>query len=192
MYWPVCCFKVRVNEKVFFTSMPTKEFHMQTPGCRSGQPSYSKRSLLGACLLGLAGLSVVPAPVQAQGARNFATLAMVAEPQTLDPMASTADLVGTIMQHVYEPLYTFDAKWNVVPMLAEAMPKISADGKTYAVPLRKGVMLHNGRELNADDVVASLQRWMEQSPRGKAVAKEVESLKAKGPLGIEIVLKQPY
>ena len=40
---------------------------------------------------------------------------MIAEPQTLDPMGSTADLVGTIMQHVYEPLYTFDAKWNVVP-----------------------------------------------------------------------------
>jgi peptide/nickel transport system substrate-binding protein len=128
----------------------------------------------------------------AQGPRNFATLAMVAEPQTLDPMASTADLVGTIMQHVYETLYTFDAKWNVVPMLAETMPKISADGKTYAITLRKGVMLHNGRELTADDVVASLQRWMDQSPRGKAVGKEIESLKAKGPLGIDIVLKEPY
>ena len=84
---------------------------MQTPGRRSGPPALSKRSLLGACLLALAGLSAMPA--HAQGTRNFATLAMVAEPQTLDPMASTADLVGTIMQHVYEPLYTFDAKWNL-------------------------------------------------------------------------------
>ena len=73
----------------------------------------------------------------AQAPRGHATLAMVAEPQTLDPMASTADLVGTIMQHVFEPLYTFDAKWNVVPMLAEAMPKISTDGRTYSItPLR--------------------------------------------------------
>ncbi|SDD93840.1 peptide/nickel transport system substrate-binding protein [Variovorax sp. CF079] len=155
---------------------------MQTPG-------LSKRSLLGAFLV---SLLFAVAPAQAQGPRNFATLAMVAEPQTLDPMASTADLVGTIMQHVYEPLYTFDAKWNVVPMLAESMPKISADGKAYAITLRKGVMLHNGRELNADDVVASLQRWIEQSPRGKAVGKELESLKAKGPLGVELVLKAPY
>jgi peptide/nickel transport system substrate-binding protein len=166
---------------------------MQTPGRPSGQPASSKRRLLGACLLAIATLAGPAAmPAQAQGARNFATLAMVAEPQTLDPMASTADLVGTIMQHVYEPLYTFDAKWNVVPMLAEGMPKISADGKTYAIAIRKGVMLHNGRELNADDVVASLQRWMDQSPRGKAVAKEIESLKAKGPLAVEVVLKQPY
>ena len=128
-----------------------------------------------AALLGSAASSYAQAP------RNYATLAMVGEPQTLDPMASTADLVGTIMQHVYETLYTFDAKWNAVPMLAEALPKVSADGKTYTIALRKGVLLHSGRELNADDVVASLQRWMEQSPRGKALAKELDSLQAKSP-----------
>jgi len=151
-------------------------------------PPLRRRTLVQAAALLAGALVGTAAPAQP---RNFATLAMVAEPQTLDPMASTADLVGTIMQHVYETLYTFDAKWNVVPMLAESMPKVSADGKTYSIPLRKGVMLHSGRELSADDVVASLQRWMEQSPRGKAVGKEVETLKAQS-AGIEIVLKQPY
>jgi len=29
-------------------------------------------------------------------------------------MASTADLIGIIMQHVYETLYTFDANWRFV------------------------------------------------------------------------------
>ena len=121
-----------------------------------------------------------------------ANLAMVGEPQGLDPMISTADLVGTIMQHVYEPLYTFDANWNVAPMLAEGMPVVSKDGLSYTIAIRKGVKLHNGRDLNADDVVASLQRWMELSPRGKSVAKEVASLTAKGPLGVELKLKNPY
>jgi peptide/nickel transport system substrate-binding protein len=140
---------------------------------------------------GLAGCaSILPLSVLAQG-RDHATLAMVAEPPTLDPMASTADLVGTIMQHVYEPLYTFDAKWAVVPMLAEAAPKVSADGKLYTIALRKGVMLHSGRELNADDVVASLQRWLEQSPR-QGVGKEVEHIQAKGAHTVEIALKSPY
>lgn len=153
-------------------------------------PAATRRQLLLAG--GLAGCaSVLPLSVLAQG-RDHATLAMVAEPPTLDPMASTADLVGTIMQHVYEPLYTFDAKWAVVPMLAEAAPKVSADGKLYTIALRKGVMLHSGRELNADDVVASLQRWLEQSPRGKAVGKEVEHIQAKGPHTVEIALKSPY
>ena len=159
---------------------------MKMPRLLSRRRVMHQTLLVAACLASSAGW------VQAQTARSHATLAMVAEPQTPDPMASTADLVGTIMQHVYETLYTFDAQWRVVPMLAEALPKISADGKTYTIPLRKGVMLHNGRELQADDVVASLTRWMEQSPRGKAVSKEIDSMKAKGPLAVEIVLKQPY
>jgi peptide/nickel transport system substrate-binding protein len=150
-----------------------------------------RRQLL-ALSMALASAATIPVAAQAQQARTALNLAMVAEPQTLDPMASTADLVATIMQHVYEPLYTFDAKWNIAPLLAESLPTVSKDGLRYAIALRKGVPLHNGRELNADDVVASLQRWMEMAPRGKAVAAQVASLTAKGPHAIEIVLKQPY
>ncbi|MES2943464.1 MAG: ABC transporter substrate-binding protein [Pseudomonadota bacterium] len=142
----------------------------------------------------LAGASMaLPVLAQTPGAGKSAlNLAMIAEPSTLDPMASTADLVATIMQHVYEPLYTFDANWKMIPMLAESLPKVSADGKRYSITLRKGVMLHSGRELNADDVVASLKRWMEVSPRGKALSKEVVDLSASGASGIEITLKAPY
>jgi peptide/nickel transport system substrate-binding protein len=131
-------------------------------------------------------------PVAAAPAKGgVANLAMVAEPTTLDPMATTADLTATIMQHVYEPLYTFDKDWNVRPMLADKMPKISADGLTLSITLRKGVKFHNGREMKSDDVVASLKRWMELAPRGKAQAKNIETLEAKGPLAIEIKLKTP-
>ena len=113
----------------------------------------SRRHVLGAA--GLAALASVYAPLPAL-AQTSVNLAMIGEPQTLDPMASTADLVNIIMQHVYEPLYTFDDKWVVKPMLAVDMPKISADGKTYTIEIRKGVKLHNGRDLDSDDVVASL------------------------------------
>jgi peptide/nickel transport system substrate-binding protein len=128
----------------------------------------------------------------AQTAGSAANLAMIGEPQTLDPMASTTDLVGTIMQHVYEPLYTFDAKWNIAPMLAESLPKTSADGRTVTIPLRKGVKFHNGKEMKADDVVASLKRWMEIAPRGKAVAKEIKTLEAKDPYTVVLTLHNPY
>ena len=129
---------------------------------------------------------------QSAVAASGANLAMIAEPQTLDPMGTTADLVGTIMQHVYEPLYTFDANWKVVPMLAEDLPKVSKDGLTHTITLRKGVKFHNGREMVADDVVASLQRWMDVSPRGKSVGKEVAAIDIKGPYVIELKLKSLY
>jgi peptide/nickel transport system substrate-binding protein len=120
-----------------------------------------------------------------------ANLAMIGEPQSLDPMASTADLVGTIMQHVYETLYTFDARWNAVPMLADGMPRMSADGLTYTINIRAGVKLHNGRDLDAQDVVASLKRWMDMAPRGKAVARDMVSLEARGARSIEWKFKVP-
>jgi len=123
-------------------------------------------------------------------ATTSANLAMVGEPQSLDPMASTADLVGLIMQHVYEPLFTFDAQWAIQPMLAAEMPKISADGKTYTIEVRKGVKLHNGRDLDAEDVVASLKRWVEMTPRGKGLAKSIASISAKGPSTVEIALTE--
>jgi peptide/nickel transport system substrate-binding protein len=153
-------------------------------------PFPRRQVLVGSALAG--GLSAIPWAVHAQGTKSALNLAMVGEPQTLDPMASSADLVATIMQHVYEPLYTFDAKWNVVPLLAQALPVISKDGLHYAIALRQGVQLHSGRELDSADVVASLKRWMEVSPRGKAVAKEVAEVSAKGTHGIEIVLRNAY
>ena len=156
-----------------------------------------RRNLLGAAALTAAltlacsasWAQTAPATPSKGGAAN---LAMVGEPQGLDPMVSTADLVGTIMQHVYEPLYTFDAKWNIQPMLAESMPTISADGTTYTIALRKGVKFHNDKGMTADDVVASLQRWMEVSARGKAVAQEIASMTAKNANTVEIKLKAVY
>lgn len=163
----------------------------------SSQPTSRRRlfragiaaSALVVALAGVVGsMSATAAPPKG-GAAN---LAMVAEPQTLDPMASTADLVGTIMQHVYEPLYTFDGNWNVVPMLAETMPQVTGNGLVYTIPLRKGIKFHNGKEMTSDDVIASLKRWMDMAPRGKAIAKEVKSLEAKGPNAIVITLNRPY
>jgi peptide/nickel transport system substrate-binding protein len=154
-------------------------------------PIAVRRTFLVA-LAAAASLAWAPAAQAAPARGGAANLAMIAEPQALDPMVTTADLVGTIMQHVYEPLYTFDANWNVAPLLAESLPTVSRDGLTYTIPLRKGVKFHNGRELNADDVVASLQRWMELSPRGKSVGKQVASLAAKGPSTVEIRLNAIY
>jgi len=154
-------------------------------------PLIRRRNAMATAILVGVGLGK-PLAGFAQSGKSALNLAMVAEPPTLDIQSTPADLVCIIMQHVYEPLFTFDAKAALVPMLAESMPKISGDGKLYDITLRKGVMLHSGRELNADDVVASLRRWMEVSPRGKSVAAQVADLTAKGPLTVEISLKNAY
>jgi len=169
---------------------------MQTKKLSQSMPPAEGFAMVRRDLLGIAAASAAwwcgMSMAQAQPQGGAVNLAMIGEPQGLDPMVSTADLVGTVMQHVYEPLYTFDAQWAIAPMLAESLPSVSKDGLVYKIALRKGVKLHNGRELHAEDVLASLRRWMEVSPRGKSVAKEVESLVVSGPLAVEIKLKTPY
>ena len=152
---------------------------------------WSRRDLA-RYLAGAAALSFLPMGTQAlaQGASS-ANLAMIGEPQTLDPMASTADLPSLIMMHVYESLYTFDADLNARPMLAADMPKLSNNGLLYEIEIRKGVKLHSGRELDVEDVIASLNRWIAMTPRGKSVGAALEKIEAKGTHGLSIALKSP-
>ncbi|MGH6760856.1 MAG: ABC transporter substrate-binding protein [Phyllobacterium sp.] len=123
------------------------------------------------------------------GVINVAT---IGEPASLDPMMSATDLVGMISQHILETLFTFDEKWNVIPLLAETMPEVSGDGTIYTLKLRDGVKFHNGRVMTADDVVASLNRWLEIASRGKQTAPYIKAIEAPEPNVVTITLVQPY
>ncbi len=120
------------------------------------------------------------------------TVATVGEPPTLDPMASTADLVGMITQHIFETLYTFDKNWAVTPLLAAALPDVSADGRTVTINLRTGVTFHDGSAMSSADVLASLRRWATLATRGRQTAPQIAGIEAPDAATIRITLKQPY
>jgi peptide/nickel transport system substrate-binding protein len=143
-------------------------------------------------LLLAASAIVTPQSLWAQEKGGVLNVATIGEPPTLDPMASTADLVGIVTQHMFETLYTFDKGWNVTPLLAENLPEISADGKTYTIKLRSGIKFHDGSDMTSDDVVASLNRWIKLASRGKQVAGFVDAIAATDPSTVTITLKQPY
>jgi len=104
-------------------------------------------------------------------------IAEIGEPLTLDTVATTADVTSIITLPIFEELFTYDAGWKIQPLLAESYTA-SQDGLTYTFKLRKNVPFHNGKEMTAEDVVASLMRWGKVSPRGTSVYKAVESTTA--------------
>jgi peptide/nickel transport system substrate-binding protein len=114
------------------------------------------------------------------------------EPPTLDPMQSTADVVGMIGQHIFETLYTWGDGWRIIPLLAAADPTISEDGKSYTISLRTGVRFHDGSAMTSADVLASLNRWMSIAQRGQQTKENIESLTAPDDGTIRFVLKRPY
>jgi peptide/nickel transport system substrate-binding protein len=85
-------------------------------------------------------------------------IAIGGEPPSLDLHQSTALVTVLIMGHVYELLFTWDDDFAVYPDLVDTY-EVSDDGLLNTLNLRQGVLFHNGNELTADDVHASIDRW---------------------------------
>lgn len=82
---------------------------------------------------------------------------------TLDPQINYTAQYWQLFQGLYDGLVIFkqvpgEKSFDVVPDLAVAMPEPANGGKTYIFTLRKGVKFSNGKEVTADDVVASFRR----------------------------------
>ena len=130
------------------------------------QAKFHRRALLAGGAAAL--LPWARAGAQSNAPASSITIATVGDPGSLDPMPFTADLVSEIDQHIHETLYIFDPSLHFFPVLAAALPEISADGKQYTIKLRTDARFHDGSTMGADDVVTSLQRWMRLSPRGRS------------------------
>jgi peptide/nickel transport system substrate-binding protein len=117
-------------------------------------------------------------------------VATVGEPPTLDIPMSTAVITYEIMWHVNETLFTYDAAFNPVPLLAEGHA-VSHQGLRHTITLRRGVRFHNGKEMTAADVVPSLRRWGAVASLGRQLWRNVESVEARDPSTVVLSLKQP-
>lgn len=134
-------------------------------------------------------LSALRARAQSTSVLNIAT---TGDPGPLDPTPVTSDMLSEITQLFYETLYIFAPDFSIAPLLAAELPEMSDGGKRYVIKLRSGVPYHDGSMMNADDVVASLQRWGRLSPRGRTPWAFLDSISAKDALTVEVVLKKPY
>jgi peptide/nickel transport system substrate-binding protein len=124
--------------------------------------------LAGLVLLGSCGGKEKPAPSAEPRYRNEIGIAITAQPPTLDSAMTVSQAALQVACHIFESLYTLNADYTPVPDLAESVT-ISPDGLTYTFPLRKGVFFHNGKELKAEDVTASMNRWLRNSSRAKTL-----------------------
>ncbi len=95
--------------------------------------------------------------------KNELNIAITANPPSLDTHSVNSNIVAGIGTHIYEPLFALNGDYEVTPVLAEGY---TVEGNVYTITLRQGVKFHNGQEMKADDVVASMTRWLSLS--GKA------------------------
>ncbi|AEK63003.1 ABC transporter substrate-binding protein [Collimonas fungivorans] len=127
------------------------------------------RGILVACLAcALPMKASVAAPTSPADPEKVLRYVFVAPETGFDP-AITRDLYSAlVVQSVFETLFTYDylaRPAKLIPLTAEALPEVSADGKTYTIRLKKGIYFaddpaFNGkkRELTMADYVYSYKR----------------------------------
>ncbi len=116
------------------------------------------------------------------------------KPRTLDP-ADNYELAGlNIIYNVGESLYTYKVgTTEIEPLLATAMPQISDNGLIYTIPLREGVTFHDNTPFNAEAMVFSLRRFIENGGKPAFLLGDAIALvEATGEYELRITLKQPF
>ncbi len=119
------------------------------------------------------------------------TVAIIGEPPTMDEHRTTADITLETTSPIYETLTAYDEQYQPQPMLAESMT-LSDDGLTWTIELRQGVPFHNGEEMKATDVKASMDRWGQLSGVGKRLYEAADSVDATGDYTITVKLNRPF
>jgi peptide/nickel transport system substrate-binding protein len=140
--------------------------------------------LLPAALLALLSLT---AGVQAQTLR----IGMRDDPDILDPTFSRTYVGTVVMTGICDKLFDFDAKLNIVPMLATGYDW--ADGKTLLIHLRPGVKFQDDEPMDAAAVVYTLQRDL--TANGSFRRSEIGAMdhaEIVDPLTVRVVMKQPF
>lgn len=119
---------------------------------RTSTPTARRNAL---CLL-LAALLLFAPCARAGGMDDSLLLGMISvKTQKLNPLVPVERDFISLTNLIYEPLVTLDDNYMPAPCLAESWS--TANGTNWTFRIRDNVYFHNGQQLTARDVVATLR-----------------------------------
>ncbi|TGG93982.1 ABC transporter substrate-binding protein [Natronospirillum operosum] len=100
---------------------------------------------------------------------------------SLDPALWTSQVQHSFGQSWGEALTNVSPEGDLVPRLAEEVHS-SDDAREWTFKLRRGIQFHNGKEMDADDVVATLERHSDEDSQSGAlgIMRGIESVRKTG------------
>jgi peptide/nickel transport system substrate-binding protein len=126
-------------------------------------------------------------PAQAQTLR----IGMRDDPDILDPTFSRTYVGTVVMTALCDKLFDFDAKLNIVPVLAQSYEW--ADSTNLIIHLRPGVNFQNDEPMDAAAVKYTLERHL--TATGSFRRSEIgamDHVEIVDPLTVRVVMKQPF
>jgi ABC-type transport system substrate-binding protein len=112
---------------------------------------------------------------------------------TLDPAGITTTTVDNMIAYTVETLTVIDEEGETQPNLATDWD-ISEDGLTYTIQLQEGVQFHDGTPFDADAVVFTFERLLDEEVQVpiRAPFEPIESITAVDDHTVEFQLSEPF
>jgi peptide/nickel transport system substrate-binding protein len=154
----------------------------------------SGAELVGLATLALTWLAVISTCADAE---TLLRVRLNADIRSTDPGTNRDANTDGVIAHIVEGLVAFREDTSIGPMLAESW-SVSNEGKTYTFRLRQGVKFHNGATMTADDVVWSLNRWLDPTTQWRCLSEfgpsgiaRIEKIEALDPRTVAVTLDRP-
>jgi len=154
-----------------------------------GAVQLSRSATAGLMVALLAASLTACAPPRPEGRLIVASKSRI---DSLDPVQASRSGQMQVLSALGDPLYAMAADGRLEPRLATALPQLSADGLRARIPLRRGVLFHDGSRFDAAAMVFSLRRFMAIGTLGYQLADRVKAVRASGSHEIELELKAPF
>jgi peptide/nickel transport system substrate-binding protein len=111
----------------------------------------------------IAGVSACGSTSTSSKSGGTVTVLMGTAPDSLDPALGATTQAYEATWITYTGLVTYahasgEAGAKLIPGLAESLPTVSSDGKTYTFTLRKGLLYSNGTPVKASDFAHTIER----------------------------------
>lgn len=121
------------------------------------------------------------AAVPKRGGRLRAGLTGGSTADNLDPGHAASNMDQSMNMQLRNCLVEIDDKYTAIPELAESWEP-SPDAKIWTFHLRKGVEFHNGKSLDAEDVIYSINQHRKKDSKSaaKGIVKQIVDIKADG------------
>jgi ABC-type transport system substrate-binding protein len=141
-----------------------------------------------------------------QESKSVLSLSYSTQIPSLDPAVAYDEVSIDLLAQIYEPLYEFSAtskQYEIIPLLASALPVYSNDHKTLTISLKKNVHYHpnpylsKDRVVEAQDLINSIKR-VAFTPNASAGLwlfeeniKGLKSWRSKVKNSLELLIKTP-
>ena len=148
------------------------------------------KRLIGFCLVS----ALLPVLMACQPSRPEGRLVVAGRSRidSVDPAATFSFGAMQLLSALGDPLYAIAADGRLEPRLATALPRMSTDRLTAWVPLRQGVLFHDGTRFDADAMVFSLERFLAIGKLSYLLGDRIASVRASGPYELELRLRRPF